>query len=97
MSYSHSDEVEKGYVIKQAIPVNASVAEGVSVSFTVSDGTKIVTTKSTMFDTTVLTTTGIVKSDIMTSKTIETTNEMESVNIEEFVYILGVIILQIKI
>ncbi len=40
ISYDYSDEVEKGYVIGQTIPVNVSVAEGVSVPFKVSNGTK---------------------------------------------------------
>ena len=43
VSYDYSNEIEKGYVIRQAIPVNASVAEGISVPFTVSNGGKIVT------------------------------------------------------
>ncbi|MCM1060271.1 MAG: leucine-rich repeat domain-containing protein [Eubacterium sp.] len=47
VSYDYSDEVEKGYVIGQTIPVNTSVAEGVSVPFVISYGINIVTTIAT--------------------------------------------------
>lgn len=58
VSYGYSDEIERGYVIGQTIPVNASVAEGISVPFTVSEGVEIVTTIiATTVETTVLTTT----------------------------------------
>lgn len=41
VSYDYSDAVEKGYVIRQTIPVNSSVAEGISVSFMVSKGQRL--------------------------------------------------------
>lgn len=47
VSYECSDAVEKGYVLSQVIPVNASVAEGISVPFTVSKGTEVVVTVAT--------------------------------------------------
>lgn len=47
VSYGYSDTVEKGYVMGQTIPVNASVAEGISVLFTVSKGTEVITTAIT--------------------------------------------------
>lgn len=47
VSYDYSDVVEKGYVVGQIIPADSSVAEGISVPFTVSEGAKIVTTVAT--------------------------------------------------
>lgn len=47
VSYDYSDAVENGYVLSQVIPVNASVAEGISVPFTVSKGVEVVTTVAT--------------------------------------------------
>ena len=52
ISYDYSDTVEKGHVIGQTIPVNASVVEGISLPFMVSEGVKAVTTVATTTETT---------------------------------------------
>ncbi len=38
VSYTESDTVEKGYVVSQSIPAGASVAKGISIPVTVSEG-----------------------------------------------------------
>lgn len=47
VSYGYSDEVKKGYVIRQSISGNAFVMDEISVTFTVSKGIKAVTTVET--------------------------------------------------
>ncbi|MCX4374926.1 MAG: WG repeat-containing protein [Lachnospiraceae bacterium] len=41
VSYAGSNDIEKGFVIGQTIPAGASVAEGISIPFSVSEGRKL--------------------------------------------------------
>lgn len=84
VSYDYSDEVEKGVVIKQNIPVNTSVAEGISVPLILSKGAEVTPTVETIIETTV---SAIVVTTISTNTQTEATTETEPV--EEFITIKG--------
>ncbi len=68
VSYGYSDVVENNYVMGQTIPANSTVAEGISVSFTVSKGATTTTTTTTT-ETTAITTTPSVTTTIKTTTT----------------------------
>ena len=78
VSYDYSDVVENDYVMGQTIPANSTVANGVSVSFTVSKGAEVVTVATTT--TTAITTTTPVTTTIKLTTTTPA---------EEFIIIKG--------
>lgn len=89
VSYDYSDAIEQGYVIGQTIPVNASVAEGISVPFMVSKGVEVVTTVATTTTTTTVATT----TEITTTTTPPVTTTIRTTTTapaEEFITIKGV-------
>lgn len=94
ISYEYSENIEKGYVIGQTIPANASVAEMISVPFTVSNGntgfeSEIITTTVTTPITVVQTSTAAIKTSEAvtttaeaTETTAETTRRVEYITIQ---------------
>lgn len=85
VSYDYSDDVEKGYVLSQIIPVDASVAEGICVPFVISKGKESIVVSETSVSTSADT---ISETTVTASVKTETTiTETEPESVEEFITI----------
>ena len=87
VSYNYSNDVEKGYVLSQIIPVGASVAEGICVPFVISKGKENIVVSETSVSTSADT---ISETAVTASVKTETTiTETKPEPMEEFITIKG--------
>lgn len=87
VSYDYSNNVEKGYVLSQIIPVGASVAEGICVPFVINKGKENIVVSETSVSTSADT---ISETAVTASVKTETTiTETKPEPVEEFITIKG--------